>query len=303
MPTFTGFIAILMWGMLAVFSTFTQAIPPFLLLFCCFSIAFLLLLVKRIVQRQHLWSLPAFGVKQYAVNVGGLFGFHFCYFMAIRYAPAVEVSLIGYLWPLLLGIYVAHTGNRLQALLGGLIGFAGSAILISGSANTGDQTSANAVNHTLYAGYLLAFLCALIWSGYSWYLSKSDSSVDDIGWVALISALLALFAHVLFEPFYWQTDTKTLLNIVLLGLGPVGGAFYLWDIGMKQGNQTLLASLSFCTPVLSTLALYLFGLAAISVWVLTAVFCILLGALISNGLLSKQRNRANTQKNCHPNPD
>lgn len=288
MPTFTGFIAILMWGFLAVFSTFTQTVPPFLLLFYCFSIAFLLLLIKRLLLKQPLWSLPAIGVKQYAVNVGGLFGFHFCYFMAIRYAPAVEVSLIGYLWPLLLGIFVAQQGTRLRACAGGIIGFAGSATLILGGSGSTLPEETTAVSNTHYLGYLLAFICALVWSGYSWYLSKTDSSVDDIGWVALVSALLAFVAHLMFETPQWQTDSITVLNIVLLGLGPVGGAFYLWDIGMKRGNRTLLASLSFGTPVLSTLALYVFGLTLLSAWVVTAVAAILLGALVSNGTLSKR---------------
>jgi len=291
-PTFTGFIAILMWGFLAVFSTFTQTVPPFLLLFYCFGIAFLLLLIKRLLLKQPLWSLPAFGVKQYAINVGGLFGFHFCYFMAIRYAPAVEVSLIGYLWPLLLGIFVAQQGTRLRACVGGLIGFAGSATLILGGSGSALLEETTAFSNTHYLGYLLAFICALIWSGYSWYLSKTDSSVDDIGWVALVSALLALAAHLAFETAQWQTDSITLLNIILLGLGPVGGAFYLWDIGMKRGNRTLLASLSFGTPVLSTLALYAFGLTLLSAWVVTAVVAILLGALVSNGALSKRPAKA-----------
>ena len=292
MPTFTGFIAILMWGFLAVFSTFTQTVPPFLLLFYCFSIAFLLLLIKRLLLQQPLWSLPAFGVKQYTVNVGGLFGFHFCYFMAIRYAPAVEVSLIGYLWPLLLGIFVAQQGTRLRACVGGIIGFAGSATLILGGSGSALPEETTAFSNTHSLGYLLAFICALVWSGYSWYLSKTDSSVDDIGWVALVSALLAFVAHLMFETAQWQTDSITALNIVLLGLGPVGGAFYLWDIGMKRGNRTLLASLSFGTPVLSTLALYVFGLTLLSAWVVTAVAAILLGALVSNGALGKRPAKA-----------
>lgn len=288
MSTLSGFIAILMWGFLAVFSTFTQSVPPFLLLFYCFAIAFLLLIIKRLVVKQSLWITPQFTVKQYLYNIGGLFGFHFCYFLAIRFAPAVEVSLIGYLWPLLLGIFVASAQHRNRALLGGIIGFAGSASLILGGSDTA-AVAANSSDSLRYWGYLLAFVCALIWSSYSWYLSKLDSSVDDIGWVALFSSLLALLAHGVFESPMWQTDTITWLNIVLLGLGPVGGAFYLWDIGMKRGNRTLLASLSFGTPVLSTVALFGFGLAPLSTWVLTAVAGIMLGALISNGIGQKRR--------------
>ena len=44
------------------------------------------------------------------------------------------------------------------------------------------------------------------------------------------------------------------------GLGPVGLAFYLWDMGMKHGNIRLIGVLSYATPLLSTLLLAAFGL-------------------------------------------
>ena len=37
--------------------------------------------------------------------------------------------------------------------------------------------------------------------------------------------------------------------MVALGLGPVGGAFVLWDVGMKRGDPRLLGTLAFATPV------------------------------------------------------
>jgi hypothetical protein len=40
-----------------------------------------------------------------------------------------------------------------------------------------------------------------------------------------------------------------------LGLGPVGIAFFTWDIGMKQGNLPLLGVLSYAAPLISTLLL------------------------------------------------
>ena len=48
--------------------------------------------------------------------------------------------------------------------------------------------------------------------------------------------------------------------LVLLGLGPVGGAFLLWDIGMKRGHIALLGVLSYTSPILSTGLLVVCGL-------------------------------------------
>ncbi len=43
-------------------------------------------------------------------------------------------------------------------------------------------------------------------------------------------------------------------------LGPVGLAFYVWDIGVKQGDIQLLGTSSYAAPLLSTLLLVLVGI-------------------------------------------
>jgi drug/metabolite transporter (DMT)-like permease len=43
--------------------------------------------------------------------------------------------------------------------------------------------------------------------------------------------------------------------IALLGLGPLGGAFFLWDAALKRGDARQIGVLSFLTPLLSTLTL------------------------------------------------
>jgi drug/metabolite transporter (DMT)-like permease len=42
------------------------------------------------------------------------------------------------------------------------------------------------------------------------------------------------------------------LFLLLLGLGPMGGAFYLWDAALKKGDPRAIGSLSYLTPLLST---------------------------------------------------
>ena len=61
------------------------------------------------------------------------------------------------------------------------------------------------------------------------------------------------------------------LALLGLGLGPVGAAFLLWDIGMKQGDVPLLGVLSYASPILSTALLVALGLAE-ATWSL-AVAC------------------------------
>jgi len=57
---------------------------------------------------------------------------------------------------------------------------------------------------------------------------------------------------------------------IILMFGPVGAAFYLWDIAVKRGDIRALGALSYLTPILSTLALILAGRAQASTALLLA---------------------------------
>ena len=77
-----------------------------------------------------------------------------------------------------------------------------------------------------------------------------------IGSFALISGLLALLCHALLEPSV-ELSLRDLSLIAVLGLGPLGGAFFLWDAALKRGDARQIGVLSFLTPLLSTLTLLL----------------------------------------------
>ena len=209
MATFIGLV-------LAVLGVYASSVPPFQLLFICFSVSALLLFLKRLIKREPLFTLPKLTLTQWIVATSGLFGFHFCYFLALRYAPPIEASLIAYLWPLLLGIAVANAHQRLFAVIGGALGFIGCGILVTG----GESIQFNS-EFTL--GYGLAFICALIWSGYSWFMAGTKSDVEDIGWISIAVAVLALGSHLALESSYWDLSftlsTAISIAIVLIMVG------------------------------------------------------------------------------------
>jgi drug/metabolite transporter (DMT)-like permease len=271
----SGILAILMWGGLALLGNGTKGIPPFLLLSMCFLIAAMLMFAKRIISQQAVFTAPSLTLSQWLVGLVGLFGFHFCYFMALRLAPAIEVSLIAYLWPMLLAVLVAAKGSALRAIAGGLLGFVGVVFIVS-------PDDGMSFSHAHTNGYMLALACAFIWSGYSWFFSRSDNNVDDIGWLSIAVALFSFAAHALFEQSYSPGTLTEWLGIVLLGLGPVGGAFYLWDLGLKHGNKKLLASLSFAAPLISSVLLAFAGYNPWSTNIIFALGFILVGAVVAN---------------------
>ena len=244
-----------MWSTLATLATFCARIPPLELLALSFGIAFalcaLVWAVRREDPRVHLRQ-PA---RAWLLGVGGLFGYHLLYFIALRLAPPVEANLINYLWPLLIVVFSALLpGERLRLwhVAGAAAGLAGTALLV-----TGGQALAVRAEHT--PGYLAAADCAVTWAAYS-VLSRRLGAVptDAVGGSCLATSLLALALHLLLERTVVPTATEA-LALLAMGAGPVGGAFFAWDIGCKRGDLRALGALSYATPLLSTLLLVAAG--------------------------------------------
>jgi drug/metabolite transporter (DMT)-like permease len=68
---------------------------------------------------------------------------------------------------------------------------------------------------------------------------------------------------------------------VVLGVGPVGAAFYAWDIGMKRGDIRVLGAASYATPLLSTGFLIMAGYAKSGASLAIAAVLIAGGGLIA----------------------
>ncbi|MGP1375083.1 MAG: aromatic amino acid exporter YddG [Almyronema sp.] len=275
--TLIGFSAVLMWATLAFLTTLSGAIPPFQLTAMSFTIAFgigLALWLREGGNWLNHFKLPW---QVWTLGVVGLFGYHFLYFMALRHAPAVEASLIAYLWPLLIVLLSSLLpGERLQAshVVGAVLGFAGAGLLV-----TGGQGLALQSQYSL--GYLLALLCAFTWSGYS-VLSRHFGAIptNAVGGFCGVTAGLAWLCHGLSEPTLWPTG-QAWFAVLGLGLGPVGLAFFTWDYGVKHGDIKVLGVLSYAAPLLSTLLLIIGGVSEASWNVAIACLLIITGAAIA----------------------
>ncbi|MEP3523898.1 MAG: EamA family transporter [Hyphomicrobiales bacterium] len=277
MATFYGFTAVFLWSLLALLTAASGMVPPFQLAALTFTIATLVGLVLCIIKKT-----PFSAFKQplpvWIVGVGGLFGYHFFYFTALKNAPPVEASLIAYLWPLLIVLMAAMLpGERLRwfHLIGALMGLSGTALLVTrGTGLTFDT-------HYII-GYGAAFLSALIWALYS-VLSRQFAKTpsDIVTAFCAATALLSALCHLAFETTKWPDTTTQWLALIGLGLGPVGLAFYTWDIGMKRGNIQLLGVGSYAAPLLSTLLLIAFGYGNFTWQVILACLLITSGALLA----------------------
>ncbi len=238
--------AIALWSLLATLGVSLSHLPPFLL-------TGLALVIGSVPAwpRVRQWKVP---LPTLALGVYGLFGFHFLLFIALRLAPPVEANLVNYLWPLLIVVLapVFLPGLRLRRahVLAALAGFAGAAIGILGSAEGG-----MGARGAWSWGYLPALGSAFIWASYSlWTRRVPAFPTAAIGLFGLVSGLLSLACHGALEPAA-AVSAQDLMLLAIMGLGPLGAAFFLWDKALKLGDARQIGILSYLTPLGSTVLL------------------------------------------------
>ena len=235
--------AIALWASLASLGVSLTHIPPFLLT----GITLIIGSVPAwpfVLRDPSQWRIP---MRTLALGVYGLFAYHFLLFIALRHAPPVEANLVNYLWPLfivvLAPVVLPGVALRVPHVVAALLGFGGAAIAIVGGRE---------LSGTLAWGYIPAAAAAFIWATYSLMTKRVTAfPTTAIGLFGLVSGALSLLCHVLLEPSV-TLQARDWSLLAVLGLGPLGGAFYLWDKALKLGDARHIGILSYITPLAST---------------------------------------------------
>ena len=235
--------AIVLWSSLASLATLIPSVPVFLKTGVGLVIGSVIALPLARFQIKQLAVKP----KILLLGVYGLFGYHAALFIALSTSPSVQANLVNYLWPLLIVLLAPLFSKKvklnLRVVIGGLMGFIGASLaILSGSSSDG----------LFYSGYLFAFMAAIVWSTYSLATNRIGSfPTPAVGLFALVSGILSIAMHFVFETQVSLSSFDWMI-LVLLGLGPLGAAFYLWDYAIKRSNPQEIGLLSFLTPLLST---------------------------------------------------
>ena len=279
-----GLGAVGLWSLLALVTAFNNYIPAFQLLGFSFFIASIVGVIFMLLTQQSFAIFLKLKWYVWLLGIYGLFGYHLCYFLALRYAPPMEANLINALWPLLIvlgSVLVlnkkdANSGLRWWHIIGALLGLSG-VVFISFS---GDGA---AFNWKYLTGYGFALLCAFIWSSYSLLLRKLPHvPTAAVTGFCFATSVLAFICHFLFEETVLPDTAFLWFMYVILGAGPVGASFYLWDYGMKKGDIRALGAASYLSPIFATVFLAWAGFGELTTTVIISCVLVVLGAVLAS---------------------
>lgn len=251
--TLYGIVAILLWstivGLIRNISEYFGAVGGAALIYTTGTLFLILILgvpkLSRFPKRYLFWGGLLF--VTYEVCLSLALGF------ATDRTQAIELGMVNYLWPsFTLALAVILNKQRFSILLivGLLCAFSGLIWVVSGdNPLTIDGLWKNIQSNPL--SYILAFSGAILWAFYSNLTRLMSGGNNGIVPFFLLTSL-ALWGQYLFStPVEWIVNTKSLTLLLITGAA-IGLANAAWTIGMIRGNVTLLATLSYFTPVIST---------------------------------------------------
>ncbi len=251
--TLYGIVAIFLWstivGLIRNISEYFGPVGGAALIYTTGTVFLLLILgtpkLSLFPKRYLFWGALLF--VTYEVCLSLALGF------ATDRTQAIELGMVNYLWPsftLALAVIVNKQRFSILLIVGLLCSFSGLVWVVSGdNPLTIEGLWQNIQNNPL--SYILAFSGAILWAFYSNLTRLISGGNNGIVPFFLLTSL-ALWGQYLFStPVEWIIDTKSITLLLITGAA-IGLANAAWTIGMIRGNVTLLATLSYFTPVIST---------------------------------------------------
>lgn len=217
-----------------------------------YTVASVFLVLVMGVPKWRLYSL------RYVLIGGGLFvAYEICLALALAMAnsrqQAVEMLVINYLWPALTVLLaVLSSGKKTSVLVYPSIALAffGVAWSITGEQGlTLAQIAANvATNPVTYA---MAFVGAFLWAIYCNLTKRISNGQNAITLFFIMTAITLWIKYALSGETGMTLNLESGTLLLISGIA-MGSGYALWNYAIIGGNMLLLATLSYFTPVLST---------------------------------------------------
>ena len=279
--TLLGLLAILLWSsVVGLIRSVSEGLGPIGGAAMIYSVSAVFLLLA--LRLPNLRQFP----RAYLILGSLLFvSYEICLSLSLGYAntrlQAIEVGMINYLWPCFTVLMaLAFNGQKAKwwLLPGLLLSLFGIGWIMSGEGGWSPaQMLANVHSNPL--SYSLAFAGAVIWAVYCNLTKKIAQGHNGVVLFITLTAVALWIKYAFSSESSMQFTLPVTLPLLCAGMA-MGAGYAAWNVGILHGNMTLLATVSYFTPVLSAVfaALVLDTALNASFW--QGVVMVTLGSLI-----------------------
>lgn len=255
LATLIGFSAILQWSsIVGLLKKISFNIGPDLAVLFMYTFSAVILLV--LFRIPNLKQIP----RPYLIFATVLFViYELCFSYAIALAQtaqqAIEISLVNYLWPsltILALILFKELKFNILVIIGLCISLGGIILIQTGNGSFNWQTVfANIQSNPI--SYILAFMGASLWALYCVITKKYSHGHNPISFFFLmITVVLWLKTLILHGvPNIPEIDLTTGMYMLIVSTVTALG-YAAWNVGIIRGNITILVTLSYFSPIFSS---------------------------------------------------
>ncbi|AIA49075.1 aromatic amino acid exporter [Serratia sp. FS14] len=279
--TLFGLLAIVLWSsVVGLIRSVSEGLGPVGGAAMIYSVSAAFLLVALGVPKWRSFPRP------YLIVGSLLFvSYEICLSLSLGYAnnrlQAIEVGMINYLWPcftVLMALALNGQKAKWWLLPGLLLSLFGIGWIMSGEGGWSPaQMVANVRSNPL--SYTLAFSGAVIWALYCNLTKKIARGSNGVVLFIVLTALALWLKYAFSAENGMQFSVGVTVTLLCAGVA-MGAGYAGWNVGILHGNMTLLATVSYFTPVLSAVfaALVLHTSLTVNFW--QGVAMVTLGSLI-----------------------
>lgn len=294
--TLAGMAAIILWSTtVALARSISEQVGPLTTIAAVYTIGGLLLLIKEFSLKERSFRDLQISPPRHFFICGSLFLIYtISLFMGLGLASdrlqTLEIGLINYLWTALTILFsIVFFQISFRWFLGPatLLAIAGIALVVT----QGTKISLNSFFANLLdnpTAYALGMMAALTWGLYSnltRFLAGARQENSVPFFILITGVVLMLIRFAVRETS--AIHPAVVIEILFLGVS-TALAYVFWDLAMRKGNATLVATCAYLTPLLSTIVscLYLRMLPGLQLWI--GCLLIIAGSFLSWRSLSKR---------------
>ncbi|AVK49347.1 hypothetical protein AXY43_15815 [Clostridium sp. MF28] len=249
-------ILLFMWGSFAAASKLLlRHLDNYQVLFYMYGLAiimfFIILIFKGSLKEILLWKVSEICLL---ISCGVLaFLYDILYVKALEVIPAVEASMLNYLFPIFIVVFAIPINKEklnVYKIISITIGFIGTIVLIT----KGDLSN---LNFTNFKGDIMAILAAVSWGLFSNLVKKNtkDTLISTF-FTTFISFVLSIFGVILFSRFN-VSEIADVYGLLWLSISHIVAAFFLYFQALKYSPASLIASFTFFSPCVTLVFIFL----------------------------------------------